>query len=641
MKVTQILAEHKKGVKAVKYSKKPQPLVGPEALKKKAKIKAAAPKSELEKHSKLKTTLEYREKNNMKISDLVEANYSYAVDDEGISPEEQLRRAKLLGFQTPRTVSYKDTDGVEASFQHTVHGSLLDPNWQTEPGKDYDYWVEKGMVAFRDPERLKKIVAFHQTQLNTQLQQGNEREAKNHAYKIGSMSAHLQDAEQYQRVKDKVAQLDQGANGSATGKKTAPGSNKIQDLQNAILARDPKALPRYGADGKMGKETRAAMAKYPDIAKQFPGIKEGYPKQQISRYNPDGDTYKQQPMPTLDKDPVDDAEPLDVLKNEPYEVDFDKANLKKDVDRHLDMLSKKAQFVLRAKFMHNMTNQEIADRMDISQERVRQIEGKALRHLRTGSRADVLATYFKNMQEGKIKVKIKHPPESVQEKLYKKHQEIRKKSGLPDPEEYKKKAAEKRKEIDDMKEAKQPETPKLRNFVAKNAKTSGAGKHKDAKKSMKDVRGQKHKNKEMAESGLQYSIGVDKHGKDYMTKAAKLMRAGGSQEQLGRLRDKESKAYKNKKESVAEAMGKVVDYKPGVSATIDTGPGMTTQLDLKKNPTSLTKDPSTGKLKLMPGTAATAQPSATTQSTVKPGDQVEMPKTNTMAEDILRLAGLR
>ena len=44
----------------------------------------------------------------------------------------------------------------------------------------------------------------------------------------------------------------------------------------------------------------------------------------------------------------------------------------------------------------------------------------------------------------------------------------------------------------------------------------------------------------------------------------------------------------------------------------------------------------------MPGTAATAQPSATTQSTVKPGDQVEMPKTNTMAaEDILRLAGLR
>ena len=141
-----------------------------------------------------------------------------------------------------------------------------------------------------------------------------------------------------------------------------------------------------------------------------------------------------------------------------------------------------------------------------------------------------------------------------------------------------------------MKEAKQPEAPKPRNFVAKNMKTAGAGKHKDAKKAMKDVRGQKHKNKEMAEM----------------------------------------------------SMGKVVDYKPGVSATIDTGPGMTTQLDLKKNPTSLTKDPQTGKLKLIPNTGATAQPSATTQSTVKPGDQVEMPKTNTQAaEDILRLAGLR
>jgi hypothetical protein len=90
-----------------------------------------------------------------------------------------------------------------------------------------------------------------------------------------------------------------------------------------------------------------------------------------------------------------------------------------------------------------------------------------------------------NVAEGKIKIKIKHPPETAQEKLYKKHQELRKKSGLPDPEEYKKKAAEKQKEIDDMKEAKTAEPPKPRNFVAKNAKTAGAGKHKDAKKAEK------------------------------------------------------------------------------------------------------------------------------------------------------------
>ena len=50
-----------------------------------------------------------------------------------------------------------------------------------------------------------------------------------------------------------------------------------------------------------------------------------------------------------------------------------------------------------------------------------------------------------------------------------------------------------------MEEAKQAESPKPRNFVAKNAKTAGAGVHKDAKKAAKEVRGQKHKSKEMAE----------------------------------------------------------------------------------------------------------------------------------------------
>jgi hypothetical protein len=145
---------------------------------------------------------------------------------------------------------------------------------------------------------------------------------------------------------------------------------------------------------------------------------------------------------------------------------------------------------------------------------------------------------------------------------------------------------EKQEQEKDMKEAKQPEAPKPRNFVAKNAKTAGAGKHKDAKKAATTVRGQKHKNKEIAEA----------------------------------------------------EMGKVIDYKPGQTATIDTGPGMTTILDLKKNPTSLTKDPATGKLQLISTPKTTAQPSATTQSTVKPGDAVEIGKTT---EDLLRLAGLK
>ena len=52
---------------------------------------------------------------------------------------------------------------------------------------------------------------------------------------------------------------------------------------------------------------------------------------------------------------------------------------------------------------------------------------------------------------------------------------------------------------------------------------------------------------EIDESGLQYYTGVKKHGKEYMKKAAEAGRKGASQEELGRLKDKYSKAEKNNK----------------------------------------------------------------------------------------------
>jgi hypothetical protein len=58
--------------------------------------------------------------------------------------------------------------------------------------------------------------------------------------------------------------------------------------------------------------------------------------------------------------------------------------------------------------------------------------------------------------------------------------------------------------------------------------------------------------REMEESGLQYHTGVEKHGRKYMEKAAEAGREGASQEELGRLKDKYSKAYKNKKKSMDE-----------------------------------------------------------------------------------------
>ena len=56
----------------------------------------------------------------------------------------------------------------------------------------------------------------------------------------------------------------------------------------------------------------------------------------------------------------------------------------------------------------------------------------------------------------------------------------------------------------------------------------------------------------LEESGLQYYTGVKKHGKEYMKRAAKAEREGASQEELGRIKDKYSKAEKNKKTTEVE-----------------------------------------------------------------------------------------
>ena len=86
----------------------------------------------------------------------------------------------------------------------------------------------------------------------------------------------------------------------------------------------------------------------------------------------------------------------------------------------------------------------------------------------------------------------------------------------------------------------------------------GTGKNKG--KRVNDC--EKIKEDEVEESGLQYSIGVKKHGKEYMTKAAQAARDGASQEELGALKDKLSKAHKSKdkNESVKEAEKKGLYY---------------------------------------------------------------------------------
>jgi len=61
----------------------------------------------------------------------------------------------------------------------------------------------------------------------------------------------------------------------------------------------------------------------------------------------------------------------------------------------------------------------------------------------------------------------------------------------------------------------------------------------------------------------------------------------------------------------------------GDSAEIDHGDGTKTVVDLKKNPSALTKDPASGKVKMNKGNkpgAAGQKP----ENKIKPGDQIEI-----------------
>jgi hypothetical protein len=62
------------------------------------------------------------------------------------------------------------------------------------------------------------------------------------------------------------------------------------------------------------------------------------------------------------------------------------------------------------------------------------------------------------------------------------------------------------------------------------------------------------------ESGLQYHTGVKKHGEKYMKAAAAAGREGASQEELGALKDKLSKAYKGKAKNEGVTEGSAHGY---------------------------------------------------------------------------------
>ena len=178
-------------------------------------------------------------------------------------------------------------------------------------------------------------------------------------------------------------------------------------------ARDPDA---EGAEGMSASKMRAAA-----IADDFELFKTGLPAglqgdaeevfsavrqglepwleqgvAEAGRYNPDGTTYKgsANKMPILDpSDPVHNADRYGPAHDEPYEMDFDKEDLKRAIAKGMSDLSDREKQILKLRFWEDMTYEEVASELGVTRERIRQIEARALRQLKHPTRSDRLRPF--------------------------------------------------------------------------------------------------------------------------------------------------------------------------------------------------------------------------------------------------------
>ncbi len=122
------------------------------------------------------------------------------------------------------------------------------------------------------------------------------------------------------------------------------------------------------------------------------------PNQKLALYNPDGKTYRHDSMPTLEPDPVDNAEPLSLVPDEPYETNFNKDFLKKSIIKHLDKLTERQRKIIILRFWKEMTYHEIGNELKLTSERIRQIESKAMGILRKSLGRNKKDDYIENIQ---------------------------------------------------------------------------------------------------------------------------------------------------------------------------------------------------------------------------------------------------
>jgi len=146
-----------------------------------------------------------------------------------------------------------------------------------------------------------------------------------------------------------------------------------------------------------------------------------------ANYNPDGDTYRGKRMPSLDKDdPNNMAQDIDSFDDNEFaydpetdqSIDNDKRN--KKIANILKGLNPQERDVIKMRFVDDMSLGKIGKVLNLSPERIRQIEQKALRKLRHPYRSDQLVPHTDNAESFQVdeaKFKFKKPKPSAQDRL--------------------------------------------------------------------------------------------------------------------------------------------------------------------------------------------------------------------------------
>jgi len=188
------------------------------------------------------------------------------------SPGQQAKRAMQMAQQ----MGLKDwhySQGYELTSNHIPYCLRVSPGKKFESyGVDY---VRVPVNLFLPQERADLAVARWSGSMTSAITSGG------YSGHIGGSEEDDDELPDFNKTNKKGNDADKANDlvnkadakpGTPTEKiKAVPVDPKVKAMQDEILAKDPKALPKFGADGKLGSETTAAMAKYPEIAKKYMG----------------------------------------------------------------------------------------------------------------------------------------------------------------------------------------------------------------------------------------------------------------------------------------------------------------------------------------------------------------------------------